>query len=59
MDELEQGLGQVGDKDEVCVQCVDDLGYQMEQGMETVAEQGPLLGQVGDGKDVYCNDDLD
>jgi hypothetical protein len=43
--EQEHGLGLVGDEDEVCgVQCVVDLDYCMEWGMETVAEQGPFLG---------------
>jgi len=43
--EQKQGLGLVGDVDEVCgVQFVDYLDYLMEWGLETVAEQGPFLG---------------
>ena len=57
--EQEHGLGLVGGEDEVCgVQFVDYLDYLMEWGMETVAEQVPFLGQMGDEVDVFC-DDLD
>ena len=56
---VEQEHVLVDDEDVVCVQCVVDLGYQMEWGMETVDEYGPFLGQMGDGQDVYCDDDLD
>ena len=43
--EQEQGLGLVGDEDEVCgVQFVDYLDYLRKWGMETVAEQVPFLG---------------